>query len=237
MTRWSCRSSSRTSTAVHLVVGGSEHHRFMHDAAQEAFRLTAELNATYRTPEQVRDIISRLTGTVVDESVTVFPPFHSEFGKNLHLGKDVFINLGCRFQDTGGITIGDGTLIGHGSTLTTLNHAIDPARRADMRPAPVVIGRNVWLGAGVTVVPGSPSATAPSSARVPSSPRTSQPTPSWRVSRRGSSARPATTRHPRRDRADSGGQSAMSTTRRGGSVSVKTRNGRSSPSTPAKTWV
>jgi len=138
----------------HLVVGGSEHHRFMHDAAQEAFRLTAELNATYRTPEQVRDIISRLTGTVVDESVTVFPPFHSEFGKNLHLGKDVFINLGCRFQDTGGITIGDGTLIGHGSTLTTLNHAIDPARRADMRPAPVVIGRHVWLGAGVTVVPG-----------------------------------------------------------------------------------
>ena len=138
----------------HLVVGGSEHHRFMHDAAQEAFRLTAELNSTYRTPEQVRDIISRLTGTVVDESVTVFPPFHSEFGKNLHLGKDVFINLGCRFQDTGGITIGDGTLIGHGSTLTTLNHAIDPARRADMRPAPVVIGRHVWLGAGVTIVPG-----------------------------------------------------------------------------------
>ena len=137
-----------------LIVGGSEHHRFMHDAAQEAFRLTTELNSTYRTPEQVRDIVSRLTGTEVDESVTVFPPFHSEFGKNLHLGKDVFINLGCRFQDTGGITIGDGTLIGHGSTLTTLNHAIDPARRADMRPAPVVIGRHVWLGAGVTVVPG-----------------------------------------------------------------------------------
>jgi len=137
-----------------LVVGGSEHHRFMHDAAQEAFRLTAELNATYRTPEQVRDILSRLTGREVDESVTVFPPFHSEFGKNLHLGKEVFINLGCRFQDTGGITIGDGTLIGHGSTLTTLNHSVDPERRADMLPAPVVIGRKVWLGASVTVVPG-----------------------------------------------------------------------------------
>ena len=137
-----------------LVVGGSEHHRFMHDAAQEAFWLTAELNATYRTPEQVRDIISRLTGREVDESVTVFPPFHSEFGKNLHLGKEVFINLGCRFQDTGGITIGDGTLIGHGSTLTTLNHSVDPERRADMLPAPVVIGRKVWLGASVTVVPG-----------------------------------------------------------------------------------
>ena len=141
-------------TSGALIVGGSEHHRFMHDAAQEAFRLTAELNSTYRTPEQVRDIISRLTGREVDESVTVFPPFHSEFGKNLHLGKDVFINLGCRFQDTGGITIGDGTLIGHGSTLTTLNHSVDPERRADMLPAPIVIGRKVWLGASVTVVPG-----------------------------------------------------------------------------------
>jgi len=89
-------------------------------------------------------LLTELTGNEVDESVTVFPPFYSEFGKNLTLGKDVFINLGCRFQDTGGITIGDGSLIGHGSTLTTLNHGIDPARRADMTPAPNVIGRNVF---------------------------------------------------------------------------------------------
>ncbi len=78
----------------------------------------------------------KLTGKRPDESVTLFPPFHYEFGKNLTLGKDVFINLGCRFQDTGGITVGDGTLIGHGATLTTLNHSIDPDRRADMTPAP-----------------------------------------------------------------------------------------------------
>ena len=82
------------------------------------------------------------------------PPFYSEFGKNLRIGENVFINIGCRFQDTGGITIGDETLVGHGSTLTTLNHSIDPDRRADMTPAPIVIGRNAWLGAGVTVVPG-----------------------------------------------------------------------------------
>ena len=137
-----------------LIEGGSEHHRFMHDAAQEAFQITAELNSGYRDPGEIRALLGRLTGRPVDDSVTVFPPFHSEFGKNLHLGKNVFINLGCRFQDTGGITIGDGTLIGHGSTLTTLNHAIDPARRADMTPSPILIGRNVWLGAGVTVVPG-----------------------------------------------------------------------------------
>ena len=90
----------------------------------------------------------------MDESVTVFPPFYCEFGRNLTFGKDVFVNMGCRFQDAGGISIGDGTLIGHGTTLTTLNHGLDPARRADMTPAPIVIGRSVWFGAGVTVVPG-----------------------------------------------------------------------------------
>ncbi|WP_286928543.1 MULTISPECIES: sugar O-acetyltransferase [Aeromicrobium] len=137
-----------------LIEGGSEAHRFMHDAAQDAFRVTSRLNSGYCTPDEVRALLTELTGRPVDESVALFPPFHTEFGKNITLGKDVFINLGCRFQDTGGITIGDGTLIGHGSTLTTLNHAVDPDRRADMLPAPIVIGRKVWLGASVTVVPG-----------------------------------------------------------------------------------
>lgn len=137
-----------------LIEGGSAQHAFMHGAAQEALQVVAELNTGYRRPDEVRALLSRLTGTVVDESVSLFPPFHCEFGKNLTLGKDVFLNSGCRFQDTGGITIGDGTLIGHGCTLTTLNHAVDPARRADMLPAPIRIGRRVWLGAAVTVVPG-----------------------------------------------------------------------------------
>ena len=137
-----------------LIAGGSEAHAFMHGAAQDALRVVAEINGGYRTPEEVRALLSRLTGREVDESVAVFPPFYSEFGKNLVLGRGVFINMGCRFQDTGGITIGDGTLIGHGSTLTTLNHAVDPDKRADMIPAPVVLGRTVWLGASVTVLPG-----------------------------------------------------------------------------------
>jgi acetyltransferase-like isoleucine patch superfamily enzyme len=137
-----------------LIQGGTEQHRFMHEAAQLALKVVAELNTGYHPPEEVRALLSRLTGRAVDDSVTVFPPFYSEFGKNLNIGKDVFINIGCRFQDTGGITIGDGTLVGHGTTLTTLNHSIDPDRRADMTPAPIVIGRNAWLGAGVTAVPG-----------------------------------------------------------------------------------
>src|SRR3954447_26551770 len=117
----------------------------MHGAAQDALRIVAQINTGYRTPEEVRELLAALTGKPVDDSVTVFPPFYSEFGKNLTLGKEIFINSGCRFQDTGGITIGDGSLSGHGSTLTTLNHGIDPNRRADMIPSPVTIGRQQLL--------------------------------------------------------------------------------------------
>ncbi|MFC3688833.1 DapH/DapD/GlmU-related protein [Aquipuribacter hungaricus] len=136
------------------VEGGSDLHAFMVRAAQDALRTTAELNGAYRSPEEVHALLERLTGRPVPRSVTVFPPFYSEFGKNLVLGEGVFVNMGCRFQDTGGITIEDGALIGHGTTLTTLDHAMDPGHRADMVPAPVRIGRRAWLGAGVTVVPG-----------------------------------------------------------------------------------
>ena len=135
-----------------MIEGGSEAHAFMHGAAQDALRTIAEINSGYRTPDEVRGLYPS-DRKAVDESVVVFPPFYSEFGKNLTLGKGVFINLGCRFQDTGGITSGR-SLIGHGSTLTTLDHGVDPDRRADMIPAPVAIGRKVWLGANVTVVPG-----------------------------------------------------------------------------------
>jgi acetyltransferase-like isoleucine patch superfamily enzyme len=66
----------------------------------------------------------------------------------------VFVNSGCRFQDQGGIEIGDGCLIGHNAVITTLNHDMLPSRRADMHPARVVIGAGVWFGANVTVLPG-----------------------------------------------------------------------------------
>ena len=133
---------------------GSPLHEVLHDTAQHALRVTAELNAGYREPDEVRALLGELTGREIDPTVTVFPPFHCEFGRNLRLGARVFVNMGCRFQDTGGITIGEATLIGHGTTLTTLNHAEDPARRGDMIPRPVTVGRRVWIGASVTVVPG-----------------------------------------------------------------------------------
>lgn len=136
------------------VENGSEPHLFMHRASQEALRLTAEINGSYHTPEELRVLFARLTGQPVDESFSLFPPFYTDCGKNIHIGKHVFINMGCKFQDQGGIFIGDGVLIGHNVVLATLNHAMQPERRSNMLPAPIHIGKRVWIGSNATVLPG-----------------------------------------------------------------------------------
>jgi len=136
------------------ISGDSPLHSVMHAASQDALRITGELNGGYHEPERVRELLSQLTGKPIDDSVTVFPPFYADFGKNITVGKRVFINSGCKFQDQGGITIGDDCLIGHNALLATLNHDLSPSRRADMHPSPIIIGRNVWIGANVTVLPG-----------------------------------------------------------------------------------
>lgn len=135
------------------LVAGTDVHRFMIASSYRALGITARLNAAH-APEEIRALLSELTGQDLPESVALFPPFYSEFGRNIHLGEGVFINIGCIFQDAGGIWIGDRSLIGHSAVLTTLNHSTDPAHRGDMIPGPIHIGSDVWLGARVTVVPG-----------------------------------------------------------------------------------
>ncbi|MCX2864710.1 DapH/DapD/GlmU-related protein [Paucibacter sp. PLA-PC-4] len=120
----------------------------------QAQRVIAELNTGYRSPAEVRALFSRLTGTAVDESFWLLPPFYSDFGKNTRVGKNVFINHACEFMDRGGITIGDDVLIGPKVNLVTINHPLDPAARRSTYCAPIVIEKRAWLGAGVSVMPG-----------------------------------------------------------------------------------
>ena len=140
--------------AGRTITGDSPLHGIMHRVSQEAQRITGELNGGYHEPARVRELLAQLTGKPVDESVTLFPPFNADFGRNITLGKRIFINAGCKIQDQGGVSIGDDTLIGHNVVIATLNHDLAPGRRADMHPAPVVIGRNVWIGSNATILPG-----------------------------------------------------------------------------------
>lgn len=121
---------------------------------QEAIRLGMELNSQYHTPEEIREIMGRLTGKKVDDRFRLFPPFYTDFGKNITIGKDVFIDSGCHFQDQGGIEIGDGSLIGHNVVLATVNHDLDPGKKRKNNYAPIKIGTHVWIGSNATVLPG-----------------------------------------------------------------------------------
>lgn len=122
--------------------------------SREAQKITMKINTEFLEPEELHQLMSELIGKPIDESFVLFPPFHTDFGKNISLGKDVFINAGCKFQDQGGIFIDDGALIGHNVVLATLNHNIDPKKRHEAQPAPIHIGKGVWIGANATVTPG-----------------------------------------------------------------------------------
>ena len=127
-------------------------HRTMHKLSQDAIRITMQINNCYHTPDEINELMSELVGEPVE--VGLFPPFYTDCGKNIHLGKGVFINAGCKFQDQGGIWIGDGALIGHNTVLATLDHGLVPEQRHDLIPKPIRIGKNVWIGSNSTILSG-----------------------------------------------------------------------------------
>lgn len=131
-----------------------EIHRFMDEMSDEARRITFRLNTAYHTPDQVRCLLSELFGREVPQSLKVFPPLYADFGKNIAVGENVFINACCHFQDHGGVTIGDGCQIGHNVVFATLNHGLSPEERTHTYPATIVLGKNVWVGSNATILQG-----------------------------------------------------------------------------------
>jgi len=122
--------------------------------SREAQKITMDINTIYHEPDELAALFSELIGKPVGEGFGLFPPFYTDFGKNITIGNNVFINAGCKFQDQGGIFIDDGALIGHGVVLATLNHDLDPEKRQQLHPAPIRIGKRVWIGANATVTQG-----------------------------------------------------------------------------------
>ena len=137
-----------------LALDTVEIHQYMDKMSNEARRNTFLLNTAYHTPEEVREILSEILGYNVPSSLRVFPPFYTDYGKNIEIGEGVFINACCHFQDHGGVTIGDGCQIGHNVVFATLNHELAPKRRKMTRPAPIVLGNNLWIGSNATILQG-----------------------------------------------------------------------------------
>jgi acetyltransferase-like isoleucine patch superfamily enzyme len=116
-------------------------------------KLSVALNLA-TDPEEIREIVGKIIGKAVDNSTTVFTPFHTNFGKFITIGKNVFINHDCSFLDLGGITIEDDVLIGPKVSLITENHPLNPNDRKNLILKPILIKRNAWLGAASTILPG-----------------------------------------------------------------------------------
>ena len=131
-----------------------EIHQFMDEMSGEARQITFRLNASYHTQEEIRALLSELFGKPVPDTFRVFPPFYTDFGRNIEVGEGVFINACCHFQDHGGVTLGNGCQIGHNVVFATLNHYLEPEKRKMTYPAPIVLGKNVWVGSNATILQG-----------------------------------------------------------------------------------
>jgi acetyltransferase-like isoleucine patch superfamily enzyme len=105
-------------------------------------------------PKEIRNLLSQIIGSVIDESTTVFTPLYINYGKNTTIGKNVFINFDCVFLDLGGIIIEDDVLIAPKVSLLTEGHPIEAEKRQSLTVAPIHIKKNAWIGANATILPG-----------------------------------------------------------------------------------
>ncbi len=138
----------------HPAMKNPERLNFFRDLCQESRKIEMELNTAYHSPEEIVEIMSRLTHKQIDSTFRLFPPFYADFGKNITFGKNVFINSNCHFQDQGGISIGDGVFIGHNVVLATATHDLDPRMNRKLYYKPIKICDHVWIGSNSTILQG-----------------------------------------------------------------------------------
>lgn len=137
-----------------VIPAGSPLFEEIHRIVDENMPHIAQLGGGYRTADDIRAILARITGTEIDASVVVNLPLYSDFGRHLRIGKQVFINSGAMFTDLGGITLEERVLIGPRATIISVNHPLDPAERRGLILKPVRICKNAWIGAGAAILPG-----------------------------------------------------------------------------------
>ena len=123
------------------------------EASYNTKRLLLQMNNTSE-PQKIRQFLSQIIDSEIDESVTIFTPFHINYGKNTQIGKNVFINFDCVFLDLGGITIEDGVLIAPKVSLLSEGHPIYPEQRHSLVPKHIHIKKNAWIGANATILHG-----------------------------------------------------------------------------------
>jgi acetyltransferase-like isoleucine patch superfamily enzyme len=123
---------------------------------KRAAGIIANLNRlTFNDAAEVRALFSELIGQKVDDNFLLIPPFYTTGGADISVGRNVFVNQNCTFYDLGGLDIADDVMIGPNVSIITSGHPVEPSqRRAFVVAKPIVIERNVWIAADVTIIGG-----------------------------------------------------------------------------------
>lgn len=139
-----------------MISRGTPESAAMVTETRRAMAITARINRLgFDDAEAVRALFGELTGRPVEAGFSLIPPFYATGGTQTRIGRNVFINQNCTFYDLGGIDIGDDVMIGPNVSLITSGHPLEPSqRRAGVTAKPIVIGKNVWIAAGATVIGG-----------------------------------------------------------------------------------
>ena len=124
----------------------------LREASYEVKKQLIELNNSTE-PDEILNILGEIVGEKL-KNVAVFTPVYINYGKNLKIGKNVFINFDCTFLTLGGITIEDDVLIGPKVSLITENHPLEPQHRKGLIGKSILIKNNAWIGANATILPG-----------------------------------------------------------------------------------
>ena len=130
----------------------AEYHK-LRDVSFATRKLLVQLNQSAH-PKEMRVLLSKITGTEIDESTAIFPPFHINYGRHTEIGKNVFINFDCVFLDFGGIILEDGVFIAPKVSLLTEGHPLSPENRHSLTVGPIRIKKNAWIGAAATIAQG-----------------------------------------------------------------------------------
>jgi acetyltransferase-like isoleucine patch superfamily enzyme len=123
---------------------------------KRAMAITPIINRlTFNDADEIRALFSDLTGRKVDDQFRLIPPFYTANGLEIRVGHRVFINQNCTLYDLAEISIGDDVMIGPNVSIITASHPVAPSeRRAYLIGRPIVIEKNVWIAADVTIVGG-----------------------------------------------------------------------------------
>lgn len=122
---------------------------------KRARRLTQKLNTMDRSDfEGIRAVIDELFGK--SDGAWVNPPFYCDYGHNIEIGKNAFINYNCTIIDVGKVVIGDNCQIAPNVSIYTAGHPVHPATRntAYEYGIDITIGNNVWIGGNTVIMPG-----------------------------------------------------------------------------------